>query len=260
MGIDVTSRQVDEFHGNGWTRLPGLLTSQADTLRDGFLEKEQEEYELKDYGAQGYQGDPRYRAMMRNNYDLRISYPDIADLIRDSVQPVAAALLGTDDLRIWWDQTFTKPPAQEGTRETVWHQDLPFWPFDRRGALTFWIAVEDVSLEQGPLKFVSKSHRLGPLGRLDLVGSEPALGEVLNERDLEFVGDIETQGLRQGDATVHDALLVHGANENRSEIPRRGWGVTFIPGDTLYTGAPHVRVDGLDMNPNEPFDHELFRL
>ena len=71
--------------------------------------------------------------------------------------------LGEDDVRVFWDKTFVKPAATEGTRESVWHQDFPYNPIDRRGMLTIWVAIEDVPAEAGALRFVPGSHRLGPL-------------------------------------------------------------------------------------------------
>jgi ectoine hydroxylase-related dioxygenase (phytanoyl-CoA dioxygenase family) len=96
-------------------------------------------------------------------------------------------LTGEDDVRVFWDKTFVKPPAAEGTRESVWHQDFPYNPIDRRGMLTVWMAIEDVPANAGALRFVPGSHRLGPLGRLDLVSEEYRPADLLRDDDMGLV-------------------------------------------------------------------------
>ena len=89
------------------------------------------------------------------------------------------------------------------------------------------------------MRFVPGSHRLGPLVRFDLVGREHAWDEGLRPEDLELVSDPVVVPLAAGEATVHDGLTVHGAGENLSEQPRRGWTIIFIPAETRWTGGPH---------------------
>jgi ectoine hydroxylase-related dioxygenase (phytanoyl-CoA dioxygenase family) len=260
----LSEAEVHHFRREGWVRHSGLLgKSHVDILQEVFADAEKRS-ELwnahKTEGAQAHQAEETFQRMFRNTYNLRFEYPQLNEVIK-AIKPAAADLLATDDLRIWWDQVFIKPPKNEGTRVTVWHQDFPFWPLDRRGCLTFWIAVEDVQREQGTLRFVPRSHRLGPIGRLDLVGSEPPLEEVLKPDDFSYVGPVsDSVNLAAGDFSVHDALTLHGADENTSDRPRRGWGVTLFPGDTLYTGAPHVNVEGAGMAAKEEFSDPRFLL
>ncbi|MFD0851413.1 hypothetical protein ACFQ07_04245, partial [Actinomadura adrarensis] len=64
--------------------------------------------------------------------------------------------------------------------------------------------------------------------------------------------------LAAGDATVHSALVIHGAPENRRDRPRLSFTATYFDADTLYTGAPYGQTDDLGLTVNKPFDHELF--
>ena len=209
----------------------------------------------------GYHRDPKYRQMWSNAFDLRLRHPELHPIVRRCGE-IARALIGTDDVRVFWDKTFSKPPIQDGTRQSVWHQDWPYLPIDRRGFLAFWIAVEDVSVASGAMRFVPRSHRLGPLGRLDLVGREHELEDILRPDDLAVVGEPVTIPLSAGEATVHDGLTLHGAGPNLSDRPRRGWSIVFLPGDTLWTGGPHPHAElnrYLD-EVNGPFDHPRFHL
>ena len=128
--------------------------------------------------------------------------------------------------------------------------------------LTIWIAIEDVPAEAGALRFVPGSHRLGPLGRLDLVSEEHTPRDLLRDDDMGLVGEPVTVPLKAGEATVHDALTLHGAGPNTSTRPRRAWTVVYLPASTLYTGGPHPQegINSLGLTPFEPFDHPRFRV
>lgn len=256
--------QVSEFRRVGYLRLPGLLNAaEVGTLQRVFRTAESRPDlwpSFKSDGAQDHLGHAAYQAMFRNTFNIRRTYPELNGVVL-SAAAIAAQLFGDEDVRIWWDQVFIKPPAKDNPRPTVWHQDQPFWPFDRRGPLTFWVAVENLTDDQGPLRFVEGSHRLGSLGRLDLIGAEPPLEDLLFPDDFAIVGDVVGgQAMRAGDATVHDGFTLHGAVANRSAQPRRGWAMTFFPSCTLYTGAPHINTEGTGLQPKDRFDHANFLL
>ena len=70
----------------------------------------------------------------------------------------ARRLSGSQQVRIYHDHAMVKPGGEE-SRATNWHQDAPYWPMDSAGALSAWIAVDDVSVKNGCLHFVPQSHR-----------------------------------------------------------------------------------------------------
>jgi ectoine hydroxylase-related dioxygenase (phytanoyl-CoA dioxygenase family) len=77
-----------------------------------------------------------------------------------------------------------------------------------------------------------------------------------------WFGEPVTVPIEAGEATVHDALTLHGAGPNLSSRPRRAWTVVYLPGSTLYTGGPHPQegINSLGLTPFEPFDHPRFRV
>ncbi|MFD0885094.1 phytanoyl-CoA dioxygenase family protein [Streptosporangium algeriense] len=173
---------------------------------------------------------------------------------------LAAQLMAEEKVRLVDDVMLVKPARENGGDPTIWHQDAPNFPFDRRGFLTFWIALDDITLDQGPLTFLPGSHRLGPLGAVDGAGEEIPLESFLTEEDRAYVGEPVATALNAGDTTVHDGHLLHSAEANRTNRPRRAWGVRYIPASTLYTGAAHRSFDGLGLVPFEPFEHDDFPL
>lgn len=269
-----TDADVVSFRREGWLKLPGLLyRDELEYLRECY-EQEEQLGETAFTGQQpggdeglkaafAYQAHPNYRKMWRQSLDLRLRYEGLQPIVARLAR-FAAGFMGCDDVRVMMDRTFTKPSAKKGSRESVWHQDLPFLPVDRRGLLTFWIAVEDAPLEVGPLRFVPRSHRLGPLGKIDIASHEFTVGELLRDDDLELVGEPVCVPLRAGEATLHDGLTLHGSPENVSDRDRRAWTVVFIPAATLWTGAPHPNaalneiLNAGGMAPNSPYDHPQF--
>lgn len=263
----VTPEVVTQFRREGWIRLPKLLDdATVDRIREIYrIEEETGVSKLMgdvtgdDDDRFAYQRDPKMAKMWSNRIDLRLRWPELQRVVA-LYATVARTLLDADDVRVFWDKTFTKPTAAEGTRESVWHQDWPYNPIDRRGFMSVWFAVEEVTAEMGAMRFVPGSHRLGPLGRFDLVGTEHAWDFVLRPEDRELVSEPVTVPLAAGEATVHDGLTLHGAGPNLTDRPRRGWTMIFIPADTRWTGGPHPHADNNveGMGLGDTFDDERF--
>jgi hypothetical protein len=167
----------------------------------------------------------------------------------------AQLLIGRDvPVRYWYDLVAVKIPAGRAgaSDRTGYHQDLPNHPQDRIGTLTIWIALDDVSPEQGSMRFVSGSHREGPLGRgaSDQLEEYPSL--------LDRLAMSPPLHLHPGDATVHDGLTVHGAPANTGTNERWSFILDYFPDDVRYNGSPYKRTDDLALVPGERFVHERF--
>jgi ectoine hydroxylase-related dioxygenase (phytanoyl-CoA dioxygenase family) len=252
MGVraKLTADEVVRFRRDGCTFLSQLIDGEdLGLIRDAFgAMAAADDYVVDEFA--------RRLVVTRN---LWRHAPGIEPVVR-RLGPLAGQLMGEDRVRLIDDVALVKPARQHGGDPTNWHQDAPNFPFDRRGFLTMWIAVEDIEIEQGPLTLLPGSHRLGLLGAVDGAGEGLDLGSVLTAEDRAYVGEPMTTALTAGDATVHDGSLLHSAGANRTDRPRRAWGVRFMPASTLYTGAAHDSFDGLGLEPFEPFEHENFPL
>lgn len=245
----ATDEVVTHYRRNGFAIIRGLLTdSELTLLRKVFDE----------LGGMPNVVD-RFAKRLVVTRNLWRSSSEVKSLVW-RLGPVAARMMRVDRVRLIDDVALVKPPKQEGGEPTIWHQDAPNFPFDRRGFLTIWIALDAISLDQGPLTFVPRSHRLGLLGAIDGGGEEILLESLLEPEDYEYVGDSVTTALNAGDASVHDGYLLHSAGPNLTSHPRRAWGVRFIPPATLYTGGAHRAFDNLGLEPFEPFEHDDFPL
>lgn len=165
-------------------------------------------------------------------------------------------LLGRDrPVRIYHDILMCKLPDQLST-PTGWHQDSTNFPIDRN-ALTIWIALDEITSDQGSLQFFSGTHRCGLLGKIapdpsvDLLDEYPELGRYAVS---------PAPHLQPGDATVHHGLTVHGAGPNNTPRQRWSYAVCYFPADARYTGAPNHDTDGFDLKIGEPVAHPSFVL
>ena len=95
--------------------------------------------------------------------------PDFRDCCLASPLPgIAAQLLQTDKVNLLYDQLFVKPPKGG---PTPWHNDLPYWPVDGTSVMSIWLALGDVTLDNGGLEFIRGSHKWGR--RFDTFDYEP---------------------------------------------------------------------------------------
>ena len=87
-------------------------------------------------------------------------------------------------VRIYHDHAMVKPGGQ-GSKQTNWHQDAPYWPMDPVGSLSAWIAVDDVTVENGCLHFVPGSHKYGRLEAISLTDEGDSIVAKMKERGFE---------------------------------------------------------------------------
>ncbi len=76
-------------------------------------------------------------------------------MLDENIGKMVADLAGWEGTRIWHDQALIKRPR---ANQTSWHLDTPFWSFSDRRALSIWGALDDASLENGSLYFITASY------------------------------------------------------------------------------------------------------
>lgn len=130
------------------------------------------------------------------------------------------------------------PLVEEAQTNTIpFHQDLTFGT-DRVGGFNVWIALDEVTPEQGSMRFLTGSHREGALGNVvNIVERYPKLTELY-----EWSEPLHYQ---PGDATVHHGYMIHGSGDNRGSRPRWSYVPTYIPADCVQ-GEPPSALGYLD--------------
>jgi ectoine hydroxylase-related dioxygenase (phytanoyl-CoA dioxygenase family) len=180
-----------------------------------------------------------------------VSNPVIAGMARQ--------LLGSGEVVLMEDGAVIKKPVVGG--KLAWHQDYAYWPLATPGAVTCWIALDDVSAENGGMQVAVGSHKLGeklPVefgdGSSFMHAERPGLGEIRppEEEGLEVAG----YELKAGECGFHHALLWHASGPNTSENPRRGFIPRYVAGGTIWLGTlrfPYNYTDEeLKCAPGEP--------
>ena len=226
----VTAAEADSLHERGWVRLPGLIDAATTAA---LLGRAQELRERAPTAAP-----PPGTLLFPSEHDaLFREFACDAALGR-----VAASLLAFDGgMRLWGDAVAV---VDGGTRlppaASHWHQDAGKLPLDR-AAVGLWIALDEITTDQGPLRFREGSHLLGPLGALE---SEAAIHAWPRLARCPVSGARE---LAPGDATAHLSLTVLAAGDNRSSRTLWPYSLKYFPDGTRYTGMGVSRTAGMDL-------------
>ncbi len=149
--------------------------------------------------------------------------------ILDAVQSVLGG-----NLLAWAVELFIKEPGSEKT--VSWHQDITYWGMgETNDEVTAWVALSEVSVEAGCMRFVPGSHTNGIVSHNDTFSESNLLS-----RGQEIGGIDEADArhgpLRPGEMSLHHGRCFHASGPNRSADRRIGLAIRYV--------TPEVR-DGL---------------
>jgi hypothetical protein len=225
----VTGDEVAFFETSGWVFLPRLLSRElAAELRSAAEPrlKELEDGRSAMTGLLAGAGVEPFRRVVWSR--------ELAGVAHGLVN--RARLTGREIATHYGsDMVWRKGPGCGGT---AFHQDSGNEGADRIGSVDFWIALDTVTPEMGGLRFLTGSHREGPLGRHDEDG--PFLGDGLGplltryERLLDLYEWSPPLHFEPGDATVHKGWTLHGSPTNRTDRDRWAWILDYTAADTRY--------------------------
>jgi Phytanoyl-CoA dioxygenase (PhyH) len=260
---EITTQEVSDFQTNGWARLDRLVDAEAIlallTRLKAVMGTEAEREVSGGYGVKTSRP-PESKALFTSYENPSNDDEEIHGFSFSIEMGRVLSRAAESPIRSWGDNCFVKMPVGKAGGKTPWHQDWPYYPFDRCGSLTLWIALVEVPPERGSMRFVNGSHRWGPLGRV--IGRKDGL-DTLDILPGALKGQVDLSPalhLMAGDATIHDDLTIHSAPANATHEPRWAFTMAGFPADTLYTGAPQRRTDDLGLELNRPLDHPNFPL
>lgn len=141
------------------------------------------------------------------------------DLLWNPAFLMPASQLLRGPVRFWHDQIFSKPAHHGGV--VAWHQDYSYWTRTTPIAhLSCWIGLDDSTRANGCVHYVPGSHRWNLLPITGLADDMNAIQSVLTDEQKENFKPVAIE-LKQGEASFHHPLMVHGSFENNTERPRR---------------------------------------
>jgi ectoine hydroxylase-related dioxygenase (phytanoyl-CoA dioxygenase family) len=136
---------------------------------------------------------------------------------------IAAELMGVAGVRLYHDQALFK---EAGGGPTPWHQDQYYWPLDTTKTVTMWMPLTDISVEMGPMTFVSGSYHFGYLGKFPISDeSQSRFEQFIKERDLSLSYGT---AMAAGDATFHSGWMLHSAPENITNSTREAMTIIYF--------------------------------
>jgi len=149
-------------------------------------------------------------------------HPRILSIVESMIGP---------DIKLYNSQCFMKPP---GGVEKPYHQDSAYFAIEPMDLVTCWTALDDVTLEKGPMYVIPGSHRQGVLDH-----SQPWV--VRDRRDKQVPDAALDRGretpllMPAGGCSFHHSLLLHRSTPNRSTTSRRGLAVHYMSARSRWT-------------------------
>ena len=137
--------------------------------------------------------------------------------ILDRVEP----LLGPN-IDVFGTKFFPKLP--EGGTSTHWHQDNFYFGTDSDRIVSCGIYLEDADAENGCLKVVPGSHRVGIFEHKRDPSTHGSWTQVDEEEAVDVV-------VPAGSVAIFSANLLHGSNDNHSSRTRYSTAWHYLPGD-----------------------------
>ena len=216
----------------------GSLSSQtvADYQRDGYLfplnlfsqaEVDQmlEEFEAarNDFHRQSLSQDFSYYSRKNAHLIFPFVYkaaasPDLLDMVE--------SIMGAN-LLLWGAEFFIKPANTP--KIVTWHQDLTYWGLgETDDELTAWIALSDVTVDSGCMKFIPGSHKQRILPHHDTFDEDNLLSrgqQVSVDVDESAAVNVE---LNPGQVSFHHGHMFHASGPNGCDYDRIGLVLRFL--------------------------------
>ena len=163
---------------------------------------------------------------------------NVKKLILDpKIGKMATLLSESEGIRAWHDQSLIKQPWGNAT---AWHIDTPFWSFTHREALSIWIALEDVTIENGCLWFMPGSHRDTEFGE---PGISVSMGDIFNKYPKYHDKTPIPSVIKAGSCSFHNGMCLHAAGGNMTPGTRRAMTCAFMPDGSTFNGNQNVLSD-----------------
>lgn len=146
-------------------------------------------------------------------------HPAILDVVHSLIGP---------NLKIYVDQTLCKPPKIGSPKPP--HQDSAYWTnIDPPNLVICWMALDDATEENGCMRFIPGSHKLGVVEHKHLEDFR------VEDEKIDYSNEVCVP-LKAGGCSFHHSLAMHRTDANRSPDRRVGLTVAYMDAESKYVG------------------------
>ena len=227
--MSSNQKQMYNIHKDGFCFLPSLFSqAEATSAREGLYRVINEKYNT------GIPPENRFWNLGDSpNAIIKIDKPHICDrsvwnlVTKPKFGKALALITNAKMIQVWHSQVVWKPKSDNTSGNAGWHRDAQYWPFwSEEGLYTAWIALSDVSMGSGPVRFIVGSNKWDSLEGLDFFDKNiDSQDEVLDAQHKNR--KIVHSTLKTGEVSIHTSLTYHSSIENKENNPRVGMVVHF---------------------------------
>ncbi len=213
--MSVTEEQRRDFETEGWFHMGSVFTDdELDEITREYDRIMSRPLRIGEQGKRPFE----YSALLHVQSEIMRRYA-----IHSGLVEVAVDLLGPE-VRLYWDQAVSKPPG--ATSDVPWHQDNGYTPVEPEEYVTFTVAIDETSEQNGCLWIQPGSHRSGvqPHRPTDMI--------FFRGYDGPDTGVAAPQA--RGDVMAFSSLTLHRSGANTSDRPRRSWVIQYCHGDAHH--------------------------
>lgn len=162
--------------------------------------------------------------------------------------------IAADKLWILATTVFCKHPTEDATGAVVgWHQDVTYWAIEPQRAWTAWLAVDDVTVQNGALSFCTGQYEQRPLVHVanpDDATSALIAKQIIPREHID-AGRVVPAPIMAGQMSLHDGWVPHTPQPNYSTGRRLGYVINFVEKGTAL-GPFEYKKDAEWRKPVEP--------
>lgn len=242
MNTHVTPSQVETYQRDGFLYLGPLLSPrELSELRTAVAQCVAELGQRKVAGPEAKEmteGDTYYDRVFLQRVNLWKINKTVRRIFLDpALGEMLCKLAGIDGIRVWHDQTLQKQPW---ANPTAWHLDCPYWSFHSRKAISIWVALDDVTLQNGCLYYLPGSHKIVDYKNVDIGPEMAGLFKVYPKLANLKAVPVE---MKAGEAAVHNGLTAHAAGPNMTPYWRRAMTCAYMPDGACFNGIQNILSD-----------------
>ena len=247
MGHTVSDEQIQFYQDNGFVVIDDFLdANELETWRRNVEEAVASRGKRKLADGRMMEEDNYYARVFAQRINLWNDHQGMRRLMLDErLGKMAADLAGVDGIRIWHDQALIKPPWGN---PTGWHLDNPYWSFYSRDAISIWVALDDVTPDNGCLYFIPGSHKTATY---DNVGIGSNIGDLFDAYPQWSALEAASASMKAGSCSFHNGLCAHGAGANMTPYQRRAMTCAYMPDGSTFNGQQNI------LSPEQVARYEL---